>query len=151
MLPRIILIILIGGAYQWTKKLAILLFGILILSLGIVSTDILYQDPLNGMNEDTFKKQCVEVSYKDMKVNDDLKNTSVKLEGKVEIAAHNTMVFHVGGDRDQEVIVNLPPDQDNSKYKKYEGLNAVIYGSYQGLDDYAFSGERPYVSVVAIE
>ena len=62
------------------------------------------------MVEDTFKEQCVEVSYKDMKVNDDLKNTSVKLEGKVEIAAHNTRVFHVGGDRDQEVIVNLPPD-----------------------------------------
>ena len=108
--------------------------------MGIVSAAILYQDPLNGMDEDTFKEQCVEISYKDMKVNDNLKNTSVKLAGKVEIAAH-----------DQEVIVNLPPDQDNSKYKKYEGLNAVIYGSYQGLDDYAFSGERPYVSVVAIE
>ena len=133
------------------KILAILLFGILILSMGIVSAAILYQDPLNGMDEDTFKEQCVEISYKDMKVDDNLKNNSVKLAGKVEIAAHNTMVFHVGGDRDQEVIVNLPPDQDNSKYKKYEGLNAVIYGSYQGLDDYAFSGERPYVSVVAIE
>ena len=50
-----------------------------------------------------------------MKVNDNLKNTSVKLEGKVEIAVHNTMVFHVGGDRDQEVIVNLPPNIKNMK------------------------------------
>ena len=113
---------------------------------------------LSGLSEffkifgDTTRLRILDVLLnKDMKVNDNLKNTSVKLEGKVEIAAHNTMVFHVGGDRDQEVIVNLPPDQDNSKYKKYEGLNAVIYGSYQGLDDYAFSGERPYVSVVAIE
>ena len=78
------------------KILAILLFGILILSMGIVSAAILYQDPLNGMDEDTFKEQCVEISYKDMKVNDNLKNTSVKLAGKVEIAAHNTMVFHSG-------------------------------------------------------
>ena len=69
----------------------------------------------------------------------------------VDIVAHDTLVFHADGFRDQEVIVKLPPDQDNAKYRKYAGLNAVIYGSYQGLDDYAFSGERPYVSVVAIE
>ena len=133
------------------KILAILLFGILILSMGIVSAAILYQDPLNGMDEDTFKEQCVEISYKDMKVNDNLKNTSVKLGGTVLMAAHNTMIFYVDGKSNQEIIVNLPPDQDNSKYKKYEGLNAVIYGSYQGLDDYGFSGERPYVNVVTIE
>lgn len=133
------------------RILVILLFGILILSIGIVSATILYQDPLNGMDEDAFKEQCVEISYKDMKVNDNLKNTSVKLGGTVLMAAHNTMIFYVDGKSNQEIIVNLPPDQDNSKYKKYEGLNAVIYGSYQGLDDYGFSGERPYVNVVTIE
>ena len=46
------------------KILMILLFGTLILSMGIVSAAILYQDPLHGMDEDTFKEQCVEVSIK---------------------------------------------------------------------------------------
>ena len=102
------------------KILMILLLGILFLSIGVASATILYQDPLNGMDEDTFKEQCVEVSYKDLKVNDDLINASVKLEGTVLLASHNTMVFHIDGKGSQEVIVNLPPDKDNSKYKKYE-------------------------------
>ena len=133
------------------KKMLIILFVGIFLSIGVVSAAISYQDPLNGMSEDAFKEQCVEVSYKDLKVNDDLNNTSVKLTGKVLLASHNTMVFHIDGDSSQEVIVNLPPDKDNSKYKKYEGLDATIYGSYQGMDDYAFSGERPYVNIVTIE
>ncbi|WP_296804583.1 hypothetical protein [uncultured Methanobrevibacter sp.] len=133
------------------KILAILLFGVFILSIGIVSAEILYQDPLNGMDEKTFKKQCEEVTYRDIKPNEDLKNHPIKLKGMVEMATHNTMVFYAEGFRDQEVIINLPPDQDNSQYKKYQGLNAVIYGTYQGLDDFSFSGERPYISIAAIE
>ena len=57
------------------KILAILLFGVFILSIGIVSAEILYQDPLNGMDEKTFKKQCEEVTYRDIKPNEDLKNS----------------------------------------------------------------------------
>ncbi|WP_410319548.1 hypothetical protein [Methanobrevibacter sp.] len=133
------------------KILAILLFGILILSIGIVSATVLYQDPLNGMDEKTFKKKCEEVTYGDIKPNEDLKYHPIKLKGMVDIVAHDTLLFHADGFRDQEVIVKLPPDQDNAKYRKYAGLNAVIYGSYQGLDDFILCGERPVINAAAID
>ena len=133
------------------KILVILLFSILILSSGLVSAAKLYQDPLNGTDEKTFKKKCEEVTYRDIKPNEDLKNHPVKLTGMVEIVKDDIMVFHADGLRDQEIIVNLPPDQDNSKYKKFQGLNAVISGVYQGLDDFSFSGERPYISIGVID
>lgn len=133
------------------KILALLMIGILFLLMGVASAAIKYQDPLNGVSEDAFKEQCVEITYKDLKVDNSLINTSVMLVGKVSMAADNTMVFLVDGDSSQQVIVNLPPDKDNSKYKKYEGLEATIYGTFQGVDNFGFSGECPYVSIATIE
>ena len=69
----------------------------------------------------------------DIKPNEDLKYHPIKLKGMVDIVAHDTLLFHADGFRDQEVIVKLSPDQDNAKYRKYAGLNGVIYGVISGI------------------
>lgn len=133
------------------KKLAIIL--LFLLSIGIVSATYSYYDPLEvtGLTVDEFKEQCVDVSYKDLKTDDSLINQSVKLDGEVFVASSESMTFHVDGDMDQSVYVHLYHDKDNSKFDKYEGLDATIYCRFDGIHDGFLTGEEPELTIVDIE
>lgn len=130
------------------KIILILLF---ILSISLVSAT--YIDPLqeDNLSVDEFKDQCVEVTYKDLKTDDSLINQSVKLTGEVYLAQSESMYFYINGDSDEKVFVHLFSDKDNSKFKKYEGLDATIYCRFDGVSDSMFSGEQPELTIVDIE
>lgn len=131
------------------KKLVIIL--LLLLSISVVSAE--YIDPLqeSNLSVDGFKEQCIDVTYKDLKTNDSLINQSVKLTGEVYLAQSESMYFYIDGNSDEKVFVHLFNGKDNSKFKKYEGLDATIYCRYDGMPNSMFSGDEPELTIVDIE
>ena len=138
-----------GDEIMAKKLLIVLLF---ILSISVVSAT--YTDPFKGndLTVDGFKEQCVDVSFKDLKTDNSLINQSVKLTGKVYMANDKLMLFHMDGDKDQEVLIYFPYDKDNSKFKNFEGVDAIVYCRYDGISyDGLFTGGKPELSIVDIE